>query len=496
MNFNKKKLLKLLAFILLVAGLGFFVAEKINLATTDLGRHLKNGEIILNNHGDFQKALNTNFYSYTEPDFPFVNHHWGSGVVFYGIQRIFGFSGLSWLYILLTLGSFSLFFFNLVKKHNFWLVALLTFFLLPLMAERREIRPEVFSLFFSVMFFILLWNFSMGKIKAKWLWMMPILMLFWANLHVYFVLGFIFLALFFLENLLKDFSLKNFASSKNIFFVGLVSFLVSFLNPLGAKTVFYPLKIFQNYGYSVLENQTVFFVKDYGLQNPNYNLTILVFIIIISLVVFNIWKNRRENLAINLSGLFFAVWGISAVRNFTLLGFFALPVLVLGLRNLFWERDKIKQPDFLAVSLIGIFLLGVYFNYQFLSFYGGKQGIGLQAGNEKAAQFFREHNLPGPIFNNYDIGSYLIYNLYPQEKVFVDNRPEAYSVDFFQKTYIPMQSDEKVWQEKLAKYNFQTIFFTVSDITPWGKFFLESRLDDPVWKIVYQDNYAIIFGRK
>jgi len=55
--------------------------------------------------------------------------------------------------------------------------------------------------------------------------------------------------------------------------------------------------------------------------------------------------------------------------------------------------------------------------------------------------FFKENNLQGPIFNNYDIGGYLIFNLFPQEKVFVDNRPETYSSEFFQEDYIPMQED-------------------------------------------------------
>lgn len=493
---NKKTLLKILVFIFLIFALGFFVSEKINLTATDLGRHLKNGEIILNSPADFQKVLNTNFYSYTQPDFSFINHHWGSGVIFYEIQKVFGFSGLSWFYILLTLTSFLTLFLTLTKKFNFWLAVIFSFLLLPLMAERREIRPEIFSLFLGVIFFILLWKYSMGKIKAKWLWILPILMLFWVNLHVYFILGFVFLAFFFLENFFKEYPTKKFFKTGIIFSVGTVSFLISFLNPLGAKAVFYPLKIFQNYGYSVLENQTAFFVKNYGLKNPNYSLAIIVFILVIALAIFNIWKNGKKNLAINLIGPFFAIWGISAVRNFTLFGFFSLPVFVLGFQNLFWGKEKIKQPDFLAVSLICIFLLGIYFNYQFLYFYGGNQGIGLKQGNERAAQFFQENNLHGPIFNNYDIGSYLIYNLYPQERVFVDNRPEAYSVDFFQKTYIPMQGKEDIWQENLAKYNFQTIFFTVSDITPWAQTFLKNRLNDPVWKVVYQDDYAIIFGRR
>src|ERR1700747_1422988 len=43
-----------------------------DLSLVDLGRHLKNGEVLL--HGSWhekQAVLHTNFYSYTEGDFPF-----------------------------------------------------------------------------------------------------------------------------------------------------------------------------------------------------------------------------------------------------------------------------------------------------------------------------------------------------------------------------------------------------------------------------------------
>ena len=66
-------------------------------------------------------------------------------------------------------------------------------------------------------------------------------------------------------------------------------------------------------------------------------------------------------------------------------------------------------------------------------------GVGLFADMNLSAEFFKQNNIKGPVFNNYDIGSYLIYHLYLKEPEFVDNRPEAYSVDFFKKTYIPMQ---------------------------------------------------------
>jgi len=123
-------------------------------------------------------------------------------------------------------------------------------------------------------------------------------------------------------------------------------------------------------------------------------------------------------------------------------------------------------------------------------------GLGLEQGRTQAAQFFLKNNLSGPIFNNYDIGGYLIYFLYPKEKVFVDNRPEAYPPDFFTETYVPMQEDNGVWQKMEKKYHFETIFFYRLDLTPWSQTFLVNRIQDKTWAPVWVDGSTIIFVKR
>src|SRR5687768_4010753 len=56
----------------------------------DLGRHIILGEIILQT-GDVPK---TNLFSYTHPDFPFVNHHWLFEVGVYLGEKSIGVDGL------------------------------------------------------------------------------------------------------------------------------------------------------------------------------------------------------------------------------------------------------------------------------------------------------------------------------------------------------------------------------------------------------------------
>src|SRR3989338_9141741 len=85
--FLKKNYLFVLIFVLL----GSFLVHNFDTIGQDIGRHLKVGEIIWQT----KEVPKTNLFSFTEPDFPFINHHWLSEVIFFGIFSYFGFIGLT-----------------------------------------------------------------------------------------------------------------------------------------------------------------------------------------------------------------------------------------------------------------------------------------------------------------------------------------------------------------------------------------------------------------
>src|SRR5580658_1604193 len=98
--------LKQLAIIVLILfWLGYHLAVPVDLVRSDLGRHIKNGELILQGNWD---VLYKNYYSYTNPEYPFINHHWFFGVFCYVLWHYFGFSGLSFIYLILELFTFYL----------------------------------------------------------------------------------------------------------------------------------------------------------------------------------------------------------------------------------------------------------------------------------------------------------------------------------------------------------------------------------------------------
>jgi predicted Zn-dependent protease len=108
----------------------------------------------------------------------------------------------------------------------------------------------------------------------------------------------------------------------------------------------------------------------------------------------------------------------------------------------------------------------------------------------------KENNIRGPIFNDADMGSYLIGALYPQEKVFVDNRfADAYPASFFTDIYLPLLSDEAKWQEALNRYDFNAIVVYQYDAAENFRAFIRRRIYDRGWSFVYLDPYVLILLR-
>ncbi|HLM84289.1 MAG TPA: hypothetical protein VK254_03720 [Candidatus Bathyarchaeia archaeon] len=506
-----KKWIKIGIFLLLLAWFGFLMAGKIDLTTADLGRHIKNGEWLVENHFDLSShasPIHENFFSYTYPDYPFVNHHWASGLVFYHIWSALGFKGLSIAYILLSVLTLAIFFFLAWRGSSFHYAALFSLLLIPLAAERREIRPEGFSAFFAGMFFLILWLWSGKRISSRWLLVLPILMILWVNLHVYFFLGLFLIGVFFIAAAGKlvlsrlddrDFQ-ETLTKAKWLLGIGFLAGLAALANPAGLKGAIHPFKIYANYGYTVLEEKSVWFLENYGIANPNF-LTLevsLIFLAIGLLLLFFINRKRFsfENLAVS---VFFGAIGFLALRNFSLIGLFALPILSWTYFAVFQQKKgemNIAKENGAGVLFVLIAILAIYGNWQFVSVHKKDFGIGLRPGTQEAAEFLRDKKISGPIFNNYDIGGYLIFYLPPEEKVFVDNRPEVYPSSFFSQIYKPMQENPDIFRQVDEKYGFKAIVFYRGDITPWAQSFFENINNNDDWSPVFKNNYAIIYLKK
>jgi len=508
-----EKWLKILIFAGLLTLVIMVFSQKIELTSSDLGRHLENGKIIWQN----KQVLFKNLYSYSEPDTPFINHHWLAGVIYYATFLLGGFKLLSFLNVFLMVAAFVLAFKIAQKKAGFYISALLALPVIFLLSERVEIRPEIFSYLFIVLTWFILERADERKNSRLLFWLIP-LFLVWVNIHSYFLIGLILVGFKFGAEFLPIFitapgafksRFKAAWPSARVWLKSLGALvLVCLLSPNFIKNLLYPLNFFKKYGYEVAENKSIFSLSHLMV---NYNITLfkeMLFLLFFSLAAsFFFYKKRRWFELF--SSFFFSFLALLAVRNLALFG---LVSLILISANLFYPFDFLKNNVFYfrrefrekyrAPFLIFIFLL-IIIEIIYLgvdarkanNFIKNSPGWGLSQGSEDSIKFFRDNSLSGPIFNNYDLGSALIFWLYPKEKVFVDNRPEAYSKDFFANVYRPMQLKRDKWLEYSAQYQFKTIYISHTDFTPWAQTFLGQTLDAN-WALVYFDRYTVIFLNK
>ena len=153
----------------------------------------------------------------------------------------------------------------------------------------------------------------------------------------------------------------------------------------------------------------------------------------------------------------------------------------------------------MGACVVGFILIGAVLTGRAYEWAGSgdRFGLDIPASAQDGVDFVLGNHISGPVFNNFDVGSYLIWKLYPQQKVFVDGRPEAYTPDFFSSIYEPMQEDPAVWKHYADDvYHINYIFFDYHDITPWAQTFLSFISQDKNWPLIYKDNSVVIFVRR
>ncbi len=472
---------------------GSFLVHRIDLTVADLGRHLQNGRLVL----EAYRIPATNFYSYTTPDYPVITHHWASGVLFFLAWKISGFVAVHLFFIIISMTTLAIFFGMAAGAAGPGPAALIAALAVPLLAERTEIRPEAISYLLAALFFFLLARFEHTR-DRRWLLPLPFLGAIWVNTHIYFFLGPVLIAVFFAAAILaRPFDRKHAVS---LAYAMVATAAASLLNPFFLKGVMAPFTIFENYGYRIAENQPVWFVETI-IRNPNFTIFKILFVALAASFAVRLWIKGKEQRIFSpvIVGVMVSAMAWMATRNFALFGFFFIPLIAYnaaacGSAFLAARRRMLIMGSGIILPLL--IIPALFGQWQKYFPYWKEPGLGLERGNGDAAAFFREHHLTGPIFNNYDIGGYLIWHLYPQEKVFVDNRPEAYPAAFFRDTYIPMQERDDAWQRAAAQWRFNAIFFSHRDMTPWAQQFLVARVQDPAWAPVYADRSAIIFLRR
>src|SRR6202012_986976 len=112
--------------------------------------------------------------------------------------------------------------------------------------------------------------------------------------------------------------------------------------------------------------------------------------------------------------------------------------------------------------------------------------------------FRRAHNIRSPLFNTYEYGGYLMWRLWPTERVFIDGRALSESVfqDYVRILYNQDEGGGLSAQQLLDRYGVQVIVMNGFEYADGIVYLLAPALADPnqtTWKLVYNDPQSLVF---
>ncbi len=114
------------------------------------------------------------------------------------------------------------------------------------------------------------------------------------------------------------------------------------------------------------------------------------------------------------------------------------------------------------------------------------QGFQLRAGEwaypAGAADFLISHRITQPIFNTYEYGGYLIWRLWPQERVFIDGRALSESVFRNYRRILDYadEHDGKSAAQLLDRYGIQVVVVNTFEYTSGQAYLLALRWPTPI----------------
>ncbi len=99
---------------------------------------------------------------------------------------------------------------------------------------------------------------------------------------------------------------------------------------------------------------------------------------------------------------------------------------------------------------------------------------------------FRNAHLKGRLFNDYDLGGYLIWKLYPEQEVFIDGRLIEFGADMVRDSFYYWKPE--VWQRLETQYGF------TAAVIPMEQYYAAQHLDSRNdWVLVYWDDGALVY---
>ena len=448
----------------------------------DVWWHLKSGEAILTTH----HWPTADPYSFTVAGQYWLSYEWLGDVMLATAWRM---GGLVAFGLLLTILSgaiiLALYALGTMRSRNSKAGFVAAAMLFVPAAASFNLRPQMLGYLFIVLTLIILERFRMGKRAAVWL--LPALMLVWINAHGSWIIGLGTIAVYLACGLVEfrvgaiEARRWNGPDRLSLSIVLALSTVVTLITPYGAGLAKYPFEVASSLPISIgniQEWQPMPFDTSLG------KVFLFLFLGFVLLQVTFQFTWRLEELGLF---LFATTMACIHVRFLMLFVPFFVPLLAVTLARWLPTYQRAKDKYLLnAVLMLAILAIVVRYFPSKASLertIEGRFPVG-------AVAYLNDHSVPGPMYNAYFFGGYLVWSWAPGRKVFIDGRSELYERGGVIGDVVNVMDIRPDALAILKKYGVQSCLLLRDE--PLATVLAAM----PDWKQEYEDQTSILFVRR
>lgn len=465
--------------------LGIFTLAARNIADPDFWWHLRTGQYIV----EAKSIPHADPFSFTRLDCPWIAHEWLSEVLIYSVYRVGSWGGLIVVFASFTSATFFLLY--LRCKGQPYIAGLLVLWAAFACRPTWGVRPQTLSFLLAS---VLLWILERPRrTQRTLLWIVPLTLL-WANLHAGYALGIVLMVLFLMGGWLD--SVFGFApreetrlQTRFLLLTLLLSLSVVVFNPNGWRLYGYPLATLHS---AAMQNDIAeWFSPDFHRAEFLPLLAMLIATLVFPLLTAQ--RTRPRSILLVCASAYAALQSVRLIPMFVLI---ATPLLAEHVEAFIRARQRSSR----ASEQVHLTTTKLVFNAAIaviliVSVCVQVRRVVLRQPESEAAtfpaaavSFLREHHPPGPLFNDYNWGGYLIWKLYPAERVFIDGRADLYGDDFMDQ-YSATYSLTGDWQRTLNRWQIATV------MVPSQSALATALPATGSWKPAFRDPHAVVLAR-
>jgi hypothetical protein len=464
-----------LTFIILT--LVFIVAHG-KVADPDVWWHLHNAEYLVHNHS----LPRQDTYSFTVSGHAWINHEWLADLPYYFAWKLFGLRGIDALAVsLLSLIYLGVLYLSWRESGNFKAAVLATAYAIFLGRVSFGPRTILFGYAYLVVLLIVLQRFRQES-RAP-LWLIPPMFCFWVNTHGSWSLGMIIFTVIVAGGIvplrwgLVESELWTRSQTRKLLATWAASVALLFVNPYGARLVFYPLDM------AYRQKTNIEHVAEWVSVNFHDFRGKIVIVLLLILLLSMLLRPRRRSLT-ELALLLFVLYsGLTYVRFLFLAGVVIAPILAKMLDFVPPYRAELDTPVINSIAIV-LMVAGVAYFWPKASQLEAKVNEQYPVG---AISYLQAHPASGAMVNYYLWGGYINWKE-PSLKVFVDGRADIFDYSGVFTDYLNLlglQQPDAI----LDKYKARYVLF------PHGEPLTYLLEHSSRWKTVFSDDNSVLLER-